>query len=816
MPFLTMPGKYTTLKPTRRTRSRKRMSTAPGSTLPRPFLSEISISSPISVSKQPVCLPNQITSSQSHIDLGFDRKRAMRRSRSAQGLVGPLSEYKMDMKIKRKPVPRLSGQIPIRSEPHILQDDGMAGRENPLQFTRSHGHLPQTSHNTGQPVEIPCPASGDLDPYPFFTNASHTLPNLSQISTYAPTIATTFTSGSLNLGLISSESSSSLASSEIIDTPTKSPAHHSNTSEEPKTASLLSSRRYGSVGIKLDQYMGQKGLKGNGNDRPGSVMQQAETDEVLRPTIRISSSSAEERSLDSHSESLSTLTSQSTGSLYSSTQESTLAPPAPRPGRAPGLFLDLSHLKPFASTLVSLSSTAYDGLMTPISDSTRLNMPSRASNHPEHTASSESSFAALRKDSLDSPFIRSVRSSIGHAGMISGEGGGWQASTSHLVNEVEYRSDTEEESKGTKTAGLSAEALAALDETPKASLRQDPFAAGPASQHVREWTDTLRSESTSPVRSNFFNFGSKGDESMESKLESDGHSQERLTEDIEPVVATRSGRGNRAERLIDDGRASRTGYWDYSIIRGGHATPLPPEFFSTFQTSPKTPTLGNETSFKAQYDSPAKPLHPSPLRTRTNADENKSEPNEDEGSDCTSPDPMLTPERQIKRVSIASQAMTTPQRLLKYGIDVLTSPVKLLTPRTKIQNRVNREESSSLLEGAQDMGHRERQYSSPSEYDADDSPMSRYQVFESVSRGTPRSLPLFKENYNAQPDSSIMTFKSLGPDFGNSGSPSRVDPEAKSTVAERLREISVVPSRSSKLDSLSQVSSVIIFRTCQT
>ena len=788
------------------------MSTAPGSTLPRPFLSELSISSPISVTKNPIFLPNQITSTQSHTDLGFDRKRAMRRSRSAQGLVGPLSEYKMNMKIKRKPVPRLSGQSPFLSEAQLSPGEGIISRGIPLLSTRSHGHLPQGLQNTGRPLEISYSTSAHLDSYPFFTNASQTVPNTIQIESFAPIIPTTFTSGSLNLVLISSESSSSLASSEIIDTPTKRPTYHSNTLEDLKSTSFLSSRRYGSVGVRLDQYMSPKGLEENGKDHLGSAMDGAERNEVLRPTIRISASSTEDRSLDYEPGTPASLTSQSTGSLYSSTQESTLAPPAPRPGRAPGLFLDLSHLKPFASTLVSLSSTAYDGVTTPISDSTRLNMPSRASNHPEHTGSSESSFAALRKDSLDSPFIRSVRSSIGHAGTISGEVGGWQASTSHLVNEVEYRSDTEEESEGTKTAGLSAEALAALDETPKASLRQDPFAAGPASQHVREWTDTLRSESTSPVRSNFFNFGSKGDESMESKLESDGHSQERLTEDIEPVVATRSGRGNRAERLIDDGRASRTGYWDYSIIRGGHATPLPPEFFSTFQTSPKTPTLGNETSFKAQYDSPAKPLHPSPLRTRTNADENKSEPNEDEGSDCTSLDPMLTPERQIKRVSIASQAMTTPQRLLKYGIDVLTSPVKLLTPRTKIQNRVNREESSSLLEDAQDMGHRERQYSSPSEYDADDSPMSRYQVFESASRGTPRSLPLFKENHNAQPDSSIATFESLGPDFGNSGSPSRVDPEAKSTVAERLREISVVPSRSSKLDSLSQVSSVIIFR----
>ena len=725
----------------------------------------------------------------------------MRRSLSAQGLVGPLSEYKMDMKIKRKPVPRLSGQIPIRSEPHILQDDGTASRENP-----HHGHLPQTSQNTGQPVKISCLASGDLDPYPFFTNSSQTLPDISQISTYAPTIATTFTSGSLNLGLVSSESGSSLASSEIIDTPTKRPPYHFNSSEEPKIASLLSSRRYGSVGIKLDQYMGQKGLEENGNDRPGSVMQQAEKDEVLRPTIRISSSSAEERSLDSQSETLSTLTSQSTGSLYSSTQNCKLAPHALRSGRAPGLFLDLSHLRPFVSTLVPLSPTTCDGISSPLSDSSRLHLPSRADDHPEYTASSESSFAALRKDSLDSTFIRSVRSSIGHSGMIGAEREGWQTAPSHLANEVEYQSDTEEEAQETKTAVLSAEALAALDETPKASLREDPFVARPMSQHVREWTDTINSNRTSPMRLDFVDPRLQEYKGMKPKLEGGDHSQEHLAEHVEPGITARSGRGNRAERLIDDGRASRTGYWDYSIIRGGHATPPPPEFFSTFQSSPKTPTLGNEAAFTAQYVSPGKPLHSSPLRNRTNADEIGEEYDEGEESRYNIPDPMLTPERQTERVSIGSQAMSTPQRLLKYGMDVLASPAKLLSPETRIRNRGNREESSSLLEDSQDMGRRERQYSSPSEYEVDDSPMSQYEVFKRISHETHRSIPLLEANYTLESNEPITIAKSLEPGAGNSDLSSGDQSNARPSVFERLREVSIAVSGSSKLDSLSQVS----------
>jgi hypothetical protein len=567
--------------------------------------------------------------------------------------------------------------------------------------------------------------------------------------------------------------------------------------------------------MRLDQYMGPKGLEKYGNDHSGSAIEEVPKDEVLRPTIRISSSSTEDRSLDCQPETPASLTSQSTGSLYSSTQNPKLAPPALRPGRAPGLFLDLSHLKPFASTLLPLSPTTCDGTSTPLSDSNRLNMPSRTTDHPDYTASSESSFAALRKDSLDSPFIRSVRSSIGHSGMISGEGLGWRTARSHLVNEVGYQSDTEEESEGTKTAILSAEALAALDETPKASLRGDPFVARPTSQHVREWTDTLKSESTGPVRPDYLDSRSKEHEGMKPKLEGGGHSQEQLTENIERGVATRPSRGNRAERLIDDGRASRTGYWDYSIIRGGHATPPPPEFFSTFQGSPKTPTLGTEATFKPQYDSPAKPSHSSPLRKKTNEDEIREQFDEDEESDPIGPDPMLTPERKIKRVSVGSQAMTTPQRLLKYGMDVLTSPVKLLSPRTNMQNRLNREESSSLLEYVQGMGHLERQYSSPSEYDVDDSPMSRYEDFEKVSYGTPRSMPLFEAKYTFQPNDSITTAVSLGAGIGISDQSSGDNSRARPSELERLREVSVAVSGSSKLDSLSQVSGVESFERRQ-
>ena len=152
--------------------------------------------------------------------------------------------------------------------------------------------------------------------------------------------------------------------------------------------------------------------------------------------------------------------------------------------------------------------------------------------------------------------------------------------------------------------------------------------------------------------------------------------------------------------------------------------------------------------------------------------------------------------------------MSTPQRLLKYGMDVLASPAKLLSPETRIRNRGNREESSSLLEDAQDMGRRERQHSSPSEYEDDDSPMSQYEVSKRISHGTHRSMPLLEANYTLESNEPITIAKSLEPGAGNSDLSSGDQSNARPSVFERLREVSIAVSGSSKLDSLSQVSGV--------
>lgn len=301
-----------------RSRSRKRMSTAPGSTLPRPFLSDMSISSPLNVTKNPNVLasllspyhnqqfapqssshsasrlsPSSPSQSSSYPHFGFTEKRMMRRSRSAQGLVGMggMNEYRSEQKIKRKPVPRLSGQ---GQKTPRGEDVGMAGREETLLMT-SRSERPLRSRptaiglgDTGTSVSQAQAQSQSVPSFHYPSSAFLTPPiqdpNQDQDPTRPsfafgpashspPTIPTTITSGSLNLGLIPSGSGSSLASSYIeIETPIKVPIKlHSNLNQdldldleaeagERKDKEQGSpTRRYGSLslGIGLDRYIGQ-------------------------------------------------------------------------------------------------------------------------------------------------------------------------------------------------------------------------------------------------------------------------------------------------------------------------------------------------------------------------------------------------------------------------------------------------------------------------------------------------------------------------------------------------------------------------------
>ena len=847
------------------------MSTAPGSTLPRPFLSEMSISSPRNVTKNTVDFTSLLDPEQSQSYPYFDRKRMMRRSRSAQGLVGPMSEYnKAEQKIKRKPVPRLSGQVPMRTEYDRI-DTGSPSPIGTLFSTQSEapiGSIKTESHHTstGTSQSVPC----ILTP-PFLTPPIQDPPRTFYDLQSAPTIPTTFTSGSLNLGLVPSGSGSSLASS-YIDTPTKDPIKSDGglrgTLGNDDKGLVSPTKRYGSMGMKLEQYMG-RAFEKHDDAAQGEVMsiEQLDGDDdedsldlgrrvirtaISQPVYRTSPPNIENKSLRDRSETIKpSITSHVTESALSTNypdQNGSPKPPA-RPQRPPGLFLDLSHLKPFAINLKS-SIVPDEDPSTPAS--VRLSAVSRGSSFPEEMATTDSSFCALRKDSLDSdlyPRPRSIRSSIFRLGGGEVDGPVWAPAKSGLSREVDSEGDGdvgdvdvdvngnadstrpgELEDLRRRLRVLNEEALAALQETPKASLRTDPFEAEPLYQRrnsVIAWTQSLSAEVSPALHSGSSQETVKpAGETVEPLTEErkDGKSEEQPENDAQPVAAEeqlveptedlkrkKTSRGNREERLQEDGRASRTGYWDYSIIRGGgYATPPPPEFFSTFQqqTSPETPVIGSEAAFHSPQRSPGKALKSSPLQQRTDVrhplrdDMDGDVPPGPRNSPISSP--YTPPSRQRQPRSWAPEPLSTPQRLLKYGIDVLTSPVKLLSPKKRVtSSRMTREESGSLLDHAEDMGRVASMYSSASEYGSDNSPELGFQGFSKILDGGHLSLPLFDLASKNQSAEQIVTAKSL--DVLRLGADDSASPTDALGMAERLREASIARSPSSNLDSLSQV-----------
>lgn len=523
--------------------------------------------------------------------------------------------------------------------------------------------------------------------------------------------------------------------------------------------------------------------------------------------------------------------------ISSQTQTETRTPPKPsRPNRPPGLFLDLSHLKPFALNLKNIAQE--EDASTPAS--VRLSAISRGSSLPEETGTSESSFCALRKDSLDSSIFatRSIRSSVLGPGRDIGDGTGWVPAKSGLrreIDDLEQEENDEEsihpgelEDLGKRLRILNEEGLAALDETPKATVKLDPFDSNPGSNSKVEpyyqrrnsviaWTRSLSAE-VSPA----LHTGSSG-ETIKPNTEVEYHpeeavrvggmvtavSQEELADSEDPPKPRKTSRGNRQDRLLEDGRASRTGYWDYSIIRGGISTPPPPEFFSTFQTSPKTPIMEGEAAFQNRHPSPGKAMTSSPLQRRVDI----SHPLEDtdDGRVPSGPknsprsSPYTPPSRSRLRPREAeTDAMTTPQKILKYGIDVLTSPVKLLSPKKRASgNRFAGEGSGSLLDHAQDMGRSGSMYSSASEYGSEDSPEMDVGGFTTALHGARGQLSL--------PLLDLKGREHNGEDLTSSRSVGAIGLESfdNASLAERHRQASlaasIARSPSSNVDSLSQV-----------
>lgn len=845
------------------------MSTAPGSTLPRPFLSEMSISSPLNVTKNQVDFTALLDPEQSQSYPYFDRKRMMRRSRSAQGLVGPMSEYnKAEQKIKRKPVPRLSGQVPMRTEYDRIEisTPSPIGTLFSTQSEAPIGSIKTDPHHTSTATSQSVPYI--LTP-PFLTPPIQDPPRTFYDLQSAPTIPTTFTSGSLNLGLIPSGSGSSLASS-YIDTPTKDPIKSDDglrrTLGNDDKSLVSPTKRYGSMGMKLEQYMGRafekhddavrgemmsiEQLDGDDDEDSLDLGRRGMRTAISQPVYRTSSSNIENKSPRDRSETIKpSIKSHVTESALSNNYPDQNASPKPpaRPQRPPGLFLDLSHLKPFAINLKS-SIVPEEDPSTPAS--VRLSAVSRGSSFPEETATTESSFCALRKDSWDSdlyPRPRSIRNSVYRLGGGEVDGAVWAPAKSGLSREVDSEGDElvddadingnadstrpgELEDLRQRLRALNEEALAALQETPKASLRTDPFEAEPLYQRrnsVIAWTQSLSAEVSPALHSGSRQETVKPagetvgplterrlDEKSEDKPENDvqpAAAEERLAEPTEDLKRRKTSRGNREERLQEDGRASRTGYWDYSIIRGGgFATPPPPEFFSTFQqqTSPKTPVIGKEAAFHSPQRSPGKALMSSPLQQRTDIrhplgdDTDGDVPPGPRNSPSSSP--YTPPSRQRQPRSWAPEPLSTPQRLLKYGIDVLTSPVKLLSPKKRTtSSRMMREESGSLLDHAEDMGRVASMYSSASEYGSDNSPELGFQGFSRILDGGHLSLPLLELATRNQPTEQIVTAKSL--DVLKLGAYDSASPADALGMTERLREASIARSPSSNLDSLSQV-----------
>ena len=499
--------------------------------------------------------------------------------------------------------------------------------------------------------------------------------------------------------------------------------------------------------------------------------------------------------------------------------------PPSRPHRPPGLSLDLSRLRPFAINLKNTTEPGED-LSTPVS--IRMSAISRNSSFAEQTTTTDSSSCALRKDSLDSTVFatRSIRSDILPLGREA-DGIAWTPAKSNLSKEMDVEDDrhgearpNELENLGKRLKILNEEALAALEDTPRAAAKRDPFDSErfyQRSNSVIAWTRSLSAEVSPTLHSGSSEETVRG--AMQDNLDvllplnvTPRIPDEELVEPSQPSEERKTSRGNRQERLLDNGRASRMGYWDYSIIRGGFATPPPPEFFSTFQqTSPRSPIMYGEAAFHNRQSSPKNIITSSPLQRRADisrqpdSDDDEAAPRGPKLSPNSSP---RTPPSRAKSRPSESEPMNTPQRLLKYGIDVLTSPAKILSPRKiALSDYSVREETGSLIDHAGGMGRVGSLYSSASGYDSESSPDINSEGFTIALNGGQGqvSLPLLDLVSRGHYLEQLSGTRSEGAlrlglgSFDNTTSPNAPN------LADRQRDASMAQSPSSNIDSLSQV-----------
>jgi hypothetical protein len=414
--------------------------------------------------------------------------------------------------------------------------------------------------------------------------------------------------------------------------------------------------------------------------------------------------------------------------------------PPRRPPRPPGLVLDLSTLKPFAFHIpASFTENAEIESLVSSGGSVEKSLEDGDSSYQgQGTATTEESFCALRKDSLDSDFSRPAVPGLRGAFVLGQSGLNQMFLRGDLADGEKDRREEEEE-RLNEGDGFG------LDVTPKQEIRLDPFDINAVERRrnsVIAWTAGLRSELGTPAddRSEMSNstvlpLPRRASETMFAFEPPSPTSMPDPDKEMEEELATRRpGRGNRRFSTADDGRVSRGGYWDYSIIKGGGiATPPPPEFFSTFQAqSPGSPE-------RKVGRSPGRSLPPSPLQNRVDSGRNHEiGPTPPIPSNYAFPN-LLSPERINEKPS--AEKISTPQRMLKYGMNVLSSPRSLLSPKQRQPSNFTREESDGLLAEAGNMGEAETEYSESSHYDEDRSGAFGLEGVSVFSIGEPLSPP---------------------------------------------------------------------------